>query len=951
MNHLAVRAGAVLCLLFVCGRVLAVEPYQEYRKRIESAQTITALGDDLLGDSISLYNGATEFTATDIDIPGNNALPVRLARRFVMKIEPAGLTAYTPDLGGAANWDVEVPYISGMFSGQYGWGSTTTSTQRCSGMYQPSVPARWETMDFWQGYSVHIPGSGDRTMLMSEAQTPQPSDDQTHRWSTRERDAFTCIPMLSGLAGEGFSMTTASGVRYDFNVAVSRGAGVMTQSFVSDGSLPLTVSATRVKIFLLASKITDRFGNTVSLQYNADGNPTSITSNDGRSITLTYNNSRLATATAHGKTWQYQYGSAGVENGMLTTVVLPGSTSEAPNRWTYGYAGTLNPNYEPWDGGSNSSCSLKAPPIANEFDFTVTHPSGASGVFHFANKRHYRSGIHASECLERVAHGDDIISTYYYWVLHTPNYFDVMSLLSKTITGPGIQQPLVWTYDYGIAPQSLWGTNATAAPYPCTTCATEKEVVVINPDATANRYRYGFLYAANEGRLLGSSVIDSSGAVVRSQDTTYLADADAPNQAFFERYGIIINGDDPSTARVRPVIREEIAQDGATFTKQVESGCGGTGIYCFDLYGYPTKTTRFSSLGFSRTDTTTYFNQLTKWILGQAQTTTCVAPSSCAGLVEAQTNYDATTAAPLKTYAFGKVQQTLTYNSDGTVATMSNGRDGVDAETTVTLSSWKRGTPQLIKHPATPDSPNGATQAAEVNDDGTLAWVTDENGNKTCYGYDAAGRLSLIQYPSETTVGACDTNAPGSTVWNATSIIFAPVASSEYGIPPGHWKQVVSTGNARKAIYFDAFWRPLVEESYDNASPATTRSLTAKRYDLGGQLAFQSYPLSSLASYSDTTLKGTFTAYDALDRVTEVKQNSEHDATLGLLTTTTKYLTGFQTRVTNPRGFQTTTSYQAFDTPNTDAPVSIASPGSVTTTIARDVFGKPLTLTRTGSGN
>jgi hypothetical protein len=111
----------------------------------------------------------------------------------------------------------------------------------------------------------------------------------------------------------------------------------------------------------------------------------------------------------------------------------------------------------------------------------------------------------------------------------------------------------------------------------------------------------------------------------------------------------------------------------------------------------------------------------------------------------------------------------------------------------------------------------------------------------------------------------------------------------------------------------------LVEESYDNASPATTRSLTAKRYDLGGQLAFQSYPLSSLASYSDTTLKGTFTAYDALDRVTEVKQNSEHDATLGLLTTTTKYLTGFQTRVTNPRGFQTTTSYQAFDTPNTDA--------------------------------
>jgi hypothetical protein len=69
------------------------------------------------------------------------------------------------------------------------------------------------------------------------------------------------------------------------------------------------------------------------------------------------------------------------------------------------------------------------------------------------------------------------------------------------------------------------------------------------------------------------------------------------------------------------------------------------------------------------------------------------------------------------------------------------------------------------------------------------------------------------------------------------------------------------------------------------------------------------------------------------------------------LTTTTEYLPGFQTRVTNARNYQTTTSYQAFDTPETSRPAQIQQTGGVTTSIVRDVFGKPLTVTRTGPGN
>ncbi|MBW8850752.1 MAG: hypothetical protein JF600_08220, partial [Xanthomonadales bacterium] len=64
------RALAIGCLGLVCHEAQAAQPYQEYRKHIESAQTLTALTDGLMGDSVSLFNGATEFAITDISLPG-----------------------------------------------------------------------------------------------------------------------------------------------------------------------------------------------------------------------------------------------------------------------------------------------------------------------------------------------------------------------------------------------------------------------------------------------------------------------------------------------------------------------------------------------------------------------------------------------------------------------------------------------------------------------------------------------------------------------------------------------------------------------------------------------------------------------------------------------------------------------------------------------------------------
>jgi len=318
---------------------------------------------------------------------------------------------------------------------------------------------------------------------------------------------------------------------------------------------------------------------------------------------------------------------------------------------------------------------------------------------------------------------------------------------------------------------------------------------------------------------------------------------------------------------------------------------------------------------YSRTETITYHDNTAKWVLGQ------VASRTINGVVAEQTTYDAATALPLQSRSFGKLKQTLTYNADGTVATVKDGNNNVTK-----LSSWKRGIPQLITFA------DGKTQSAVVNDNGWITQVTDENGFATNYGYDAMGRLASTAYPTGDT-----------TAWNTTTQTFVQVAASEYGIPAGHWRQTVRTGGGTKISYFDALWRPLLVREYDNGNVAGTERFVGYEYDHEGRVVFASYP--STTSNPD---KGTWTTYDALGRVRSVAQDSEQ----GLLTTTTSYLnnaSGAYTLVTVPGGGQTRTWYQMFDQPSYDAPTKITHPEGAVTTITRDVFGKPTSIVRGNS--
>jgi YD repeat-containing protein len=319
---------AVLCLLFVPRSVDAQSSMgwgEEYAQKINAAAATEPLGDDATGENVNLFDGSTTFSIVDIDLPGNNDLPVRLSRTWDIHNEGVEY----PVMG---DWVIDVPNISGTFLANLGW-----PDQRCTTANPPpgytfgggaNQYAVVQAYEYWNGYNLSLPG-GHITSLRKKSddtriQLPASSLGANSPWTTSEDWHFSCLPSLQRGTGEGFVAHAPDGKRYTFDWLVTD----LYRSINRRGSSPTyAFLLSRKKIRIFATKVEDRFGNWVRYEWS-NSRLQRIYANDGREIALTYDASgRLSTASAAGRVWSYQYSAfnAVVQSNThyLSTVVLP----------------------------------------------------------------------------------------------------------------------------------------------------------------------------------------------------------------------------------------------------------------------------------------------------------------------------------------------------------------------------------------------------------------------------------------------------------------------------------------------------------------------------------------------------------------------------------------------------------------------------------------------------
>ncbi|MBC3874902.1 RHS repeat domain-containing protein [Undibacterium flavidum] len=918
----------VLTALLMSANVASAQTpsiYSEQSKLIKAPNAVSRLGADLFGDKVNLYNGGLEFTQTDFNLKGNSALPVSVGRRLTIgRSGPSGLFG---------RWDMEIPHLHGVFARADSWTSITGSAspaitnQRCSTNFGAPRESRganlqsdWAAKEFWGGNFIYIPGVGDQEMLRRNTLNGTVNNNVptggTYNIVTKDAWAFSCINLQSVSAkanenGEGFLAISPEGTQYRFDWLATRPMANLTKSNAAPATFGRTAAKTpgvnslppivavsadgntlyRDEVWILPTRVTDRFGNYVDYVYDTTDKwkLLSISASDGRQVTFTYvaGTRKIQTASDGTRTWTYTYSGGDA----LTQVTLPDSSA-----WQLGGIDTLA--YTDISYVSEPDCENKGTLSIYDMVGSMTHPSGAVGTFTIRPTVHGRSFVEKN--CRNLYDGFNFLGTY----AVKPKYFASFSLVNKTISGPGLTN-MSWLYNYGTE-----NTDWNASWSDCTgaSCLDTKVVKVTDPKGDVTRYTFGNRFRASEGQLLKVESGWNGASALRTVTNRYrsYSTGEYPNPAGYSDQD---RGDAEIGARYQPLDQRVTTQQGQTFSWTANQ---------FDNFARQKKVTKTGPSG-TRNETTVYEDNLTsKWILGQIKSAT----DDGSGLVMQQNTYDTTTSTLLTTSRFGLLQETMTYNGDGTLATK---KDGLNQ--TTTLSNYKRGIPQLVTYA------NSTSESAVVDNIGLVTSFTNGAGTTTTLGYDAMGRLSSVTYPTDAGI-----------TWNNTIINFVPVASAEKGIAAGHWRQTVSTGNGQSITYLDALWRPVLTSTYDTADQANTEKSVLSKFDHNGKTTFQSYPQRSIASVA-TVVNGVTTTYDALGRETQSDANSE----LGLLTTTTSYLSGFTKRVTNPRNQSTTTAFQAFDEPVETAPTTITAPEGVTVQINRDLFGKTISITRSGN--
>lgn len=900
---------------------LYVSPQQDVLNRLSSSvENMT--GKDVIGDTINHQTGDLSFRHVDIVLKGHGP-EIAISRSFQVSARSAWNWRHNREF---ADWDLEIPSISTTTTmGSNDWKVVGANpTARCTSFGPAANIGSFTANYWWQGVHLNVPGASRQELMTRASENtylPQVAINgvvPSFNIVTRDNWAITCLSTLKdGVPGEGFLAISPEGTKYWFDKMVYR-----FESYESETAWTNLMRTAKWKASLYVTRIEDRFGNYVTYNYQ-NNRLSTITSSDGRALQVywsanrgnslgeAYHIERIVTqpGTTLARTWTYSYLYRGIQNGTnvmprwdLQTLTLPDASS-----WTFSIGPFSNSCYDSRDA---PGCSWATP---TGISGSIKSPSGVTGTFKIKNGTPIRQGQYAiaPPAVPWASSNVQLLEM-------DPRNVDSPRVVEKKLTGPAIDY--TWSYSYD---GKILEPGALISP----------RMQIVNPDGTLDDvYVDGAWGSPTEGQVM--RIEKFAGPTSYTPSTGYVGNGPARQvESFLYRAAQSRVGTVPRTNSNAlgqefrwPLRKQTKLLDGVTFTTEI------TG---FDSFDRPTQIQRSNSSGYARTDGLGYHDDPNVWALGQQSSQTIN------GVQVRRVDFG-WKALPWKLYSFGRLTETRAYNSTATVASRQLGTLAsiVDGQgNTTNYGDWYRGIPRLTSFPATPDAPAGATKQILVDDNGLITAITDESGSVTGYGYDAAGRLAAIIYPTG-----------DSAVWYNTTIAFQPVSVAEYGVAAGHWKQTTTTGNSKREVIYDGLWRPVLTREFDATSAAVTTAtqrFRSRAYNYRGQVTFASYPGTTSALTA-----GTLTTYDALGRntVTSYSIESTPSNSTGQAQVITEYLPNLSRRVTAPNLAQTTTSYLMYDEPTYEWPTAIAAPEGAFTDISRDVYGKPTALTRRNAG-
>lgn len=536
--------------------------FETYGKEVERGAAITDLSEEFgqFGENIDFNTGAVVFRKTLVNLQGNNSL--RVAADYEFKLWDR--LGWYPRYG----WQRSTPYIVGIHSTELGWkvgNINNYSTQRCSDPSQRGVAYavrstkppvdNYLAEDYWDGNSlVGVPGAG----IIRPLNSGEPTLSSTSiRWATNGGWRFSCYTLPDG--SEGFVGHRTNGEKYYFGIPQA-GEDVLEiiSNFHPDANTWLDVSLYKMHLV----RVEDKFGNWVNYSTNK------IESSDGRIIEFEppLPGSNTTKVKAGGREWSIstQRGSGPMGVPFGNTVANPdGSTWSISNSGTISessYAGSLCT--------SQQSIPLK---YSGQLSISIKLESGATGVFIIQPRRHGYSNVNY-ECQSITPMGPHYSKT--------PHFVDLLSLVSRTVQGPGIST-VQHTFSYG-GFSGCYAPSFGSTPDVCNANSQgTRSFTVTASNGQVETFTFGNIVQINAGLLLNHSV----GAI---SSTVY--EYAIPFQGFGGRGKRQVY--DLQETSIAVVKRRTTTVDGRTFDWVIDSNCGADGAQlCIDQHFRPTKVT------------------------------------------------------------------------------------------------------------------------------------------------------------------------------------------------------------------------------------------------------------------------------------------------------------------------------------------------------------------------